>query len=206
MSLTTSANGGTTFAPIPEGTYLAVCNMLVDLGIQYSETYKNTSNKVLIGWEIPELVIELEDGEHTRTISKQYTNSLNESANLRQDLAAWRGRDFTAKELEGFDLRAIIGTSCLISIIHRQGNNGKTYANIASIMALPKGTAKGQLSENALVFDFDKDDLAKIETFPKWIGDLLKKSNTYQDMIAAPAKPATFTQEDYSEDDGEIPF
>ena len=84
--------------------------------------------------------------------------------------------------------------------------NGKTYANIASIMALPKGTAKGQLSENALVFDFDKDDLAKIETFPKWIGDLLKKSNTYQDMIAAPAKPATFTQEDYSEDDGEIPF
>ena len=203
MSLTTSGNSSTSFEPIPEGSYLAVCNMLIDLGEQYSETYKHISNKVLIGWEIPELIIELEDGPHTRTISQQYTNSLNESANLRAALAAWRGRDFTAKELEAFDLRAILGTSCLINVIHRKGNSGKTYANIQSIMALPKTMTPGKLSENALVFDFDKDDLAKIETFPKWIADLLKRSNTYQNMIAAPVPQTAYTEES---DDGQLPF
>lgn len=201
MSLTVNGTSGANIAPIPQGTYLAVCNMLVDLGVQFNEAYKNSSRKVLIGWEIPEETIELEDGTHTRTINKRYTASLNEAATLRQDLAAWRGRDFTPEELAAFDLRSIVGASCMISIIHRE-YNGKTYANVSSIMALPKGTPKGKLSENALVFDLDTATVDDVEKLPRWISDIVKKSVTYQEKTVTPPDVSEFTEED----DGELPF
>lgn len=202
MSLTVNANSASTIAPITEGTHLGVCNMLIDLGMQYNEAYKTTSRKVLVGWEIPDETIELDGGPVPRNISKTYTASLNDSANLRQDLAAWRGRDFTAEELAGFDLHKIVGTSCLLNVIHKE-SNGKTYANISSIMALPKGMPKGQLSEPPVVFDLDTDDLKVVDNFPKWIAERIYKSQTYQDRLTA---KAPVIAELPGQDDGELPF
>ena len=178
MSLTVNANPTSSIAPIKEGTYLGVCNMLVDLGVQYNETYKSSSRKVLIGWEIPEETFTVDGEEKPRVLSKRYTASLDERATLRQDLAAWRGRDFTPEELAAFDLRNIVGASCLINVIHKE-SNGKTYANISSIMALPKGMKKGTLSEPATVFDLDSCTLADIDNLPKWIAEIVKKSQRY---------------------------
>lgn len=202
MSLTVNGNSASTIAPIPQGTYLAVCNLLVDLGVQFNEQYKNSSRKVLIGWEIPDETIELDDGPHSRTISKRYTASLNEAASLRQDLAAWRGRDFTPDELAAFDLRNIVGTSCMVNIIHRE-SNGKTYANISSIMALPKGMPKGKLTENAVIFDLDAASVDDVETLPKWIADIVKRSTTYEEKLIA--KPEMVDIEG-ADGDGELPF
>ena len=114
MSLTVSESGGKSFPILPEGSYVAICNMLVDLGQQYNETYKNSSRKVLIGWELPEETIEINGELVPRTISQRYTASLNEKSVLRRDLAAWRGRDFTAAELEEFNLRNIVGVACML--------------------------------------------------------------------------------------------
>ena len=200
MSLVVSGSAASNIAPIPEGTHLGVCFMLVDIGMQYNETFKNSSRKVVIGWEIPGETIELEDGVHNRTISKIYTSSLNESANLRQDLAAWRGRDFTPEELEAFNLRNIIGTSCLINVVHKEKSNGSKVANIQSIMALPKGMEKGQLSEATVIFDLDTDPLQKVESLPEWISKMIKKSETYEARFSN--KPAMTEVED----DGELPF
>lgn len=207
MSLTVNGSAASNIDPIPEGTHLAVCSMLIDLGMQYSEQYKNSARKVLIGWELPEETIELDDGPHPRTISKRYTASLNERSNLRADLAAWRGRDFTPEELAAFDLRAIVGKSCLINIIHST-REGKTYANIGSVMALPKGMAKGKLDEPPTVFDLDTDQIDLVEKFPKWIGDIIKKSSTYQDRLTPPVTQATAENpfQDLDDSDGELPF
>ena len=209
MSLTVNGSSASSIEPIPEGTHLAVCSMLIDLGMQYSEQYKNSSRKVLIGWEIPEETIELDDGPHPRTISKRYTASLNERSNLRADLAAWRGRDFSPEELAAFDLRNIVGKSCLINITHST-REGKTYANIGSVMALPKGMKGGKLSEPPTVFDLDTDPLELVDNFPKWIGDIIKKSSTYQERLAPPAAQAAdeggTTFQELDDDDGTLPF
>ena len=201
MSLIASAGSGTNYSPIEEGTHLGVCSMMVDVGVQENATYKSKAQKIVIGWEIPGETIELDDGPHPRTISKIYTNSLGESANLRQDLAAWRGRDFTPEELAAFDLRRIVGTSCLINIVH-QDRNGKTYANIQSIMALPKGMAKGQLQEAPMIFDLDTDPLENMAKLPKWVQDMIAKSETYQARLAAPPK----MEEIAGSDEDELPF
>lgn len=200
--LTASASSSASYAPIPEGTYPAVCNMLVDLGMQFNEAYKNTSRKVLIQWQIPEETIEIDGEEVPRTISNRYTLSLGEKASLRADLAAWRGRDFTPQELEAFDLRNIVGAPCLINIIHKD-SNGKRYANISSIMALPKGMPKPQISGEPIIFDLDESPLADVAKLPKWVAEIIYKSTTYQDKISTPP-----TAEDFKElDDSEpLPF
>ena len=71
MSLTVSEKSGPSAPPIPAGTYLAVCSMMIDLGLQYNERFGNTSPKVLIGWEIPGETIEIDGEEKPRMISKQ---------------------------------------------------------------------------------------------------------------------------------------
>lgn len=200
MSLTVNANQSSSIAPIPQGTYLAVCYMLVDLGMQYSEAFKKSSRKVLIGWEVPEETITIDGEERPRNITKQYTASLNESASLRQDLAAWRGRDFTPEELEAFDLRNIVGTSCMINVVHKVKKDGKTFANIQSIMALPKGMPKGELDQKPVIFDLDTAEVEQVDGLPGWIADMIKKSSTYQEKLV---KAPEMTE---AEDDGDIPF
>jgi hypothetical protein len=204
MSLTVNGNSAGEIAPIEEGTHLGVCSMLVDLGLQYSETYKNSARKVLIGWEIPGETVELDDGPHPRTLSKRYTASLNERASLRQDLAAWRGRDFTPEELTAFDLHRIVGTSCLINVIHRE-TNGRTCACISNIMALPKGMPKGKPSDTPIVYDIDADPPEAADRLPKWIAELVKKSETYQARITPPAAQLRELS-DGECGDGELPF
>ena len=199
MSLVVDANSSSNIEPIPEGTYLAVCNMLVDLGEQYNETYKNSSKKVLIGWEIPEETYTNADGEEKpRQITKRYTASLNEKSTLRKDLAAWRGKNFTDEELKKFDLRNIVGKSCLLTIIHKD-NNDRVYAQISSISSLPKGMAKGNLSGEPLIFDLDNDELKLIDFLPEWIAKIIKNSVTYQERTLVPPAIEEI-------DDGEEPF
>ena len=121
MSLTVSQPKQNDFTPIPDGTYLGVCSMIVDLGMIYSETYKKSQRKVMIGWQLPEETIEVNGKPEPRVVTNRYTATLSENGNLYRDLIAWRGRPFTGEELIVFDLVNIIGTSCLRSEERRVG-------------------------------------------------------------------------------------
>jgi hypothetical protein len=101
--------GGGDFQHAPIGTHAARCIRLIDLGTQQGEwqgkpTFKN---QVLVMWELPDELMEAQDDGQPRPfiVSKFYTNSLSEKANLRKDLTTWRGRDFTDDELDRFDLQ-----------------------------------------------------------------------------------------------------
>lgn len=88
----------------PVGTHLARCIKVIDIGTQKGEFQGKVTMKrqVIIGWELPNET--MTEGEHAGKpfgVSKFYTASLNEKANLRADLANWRGRDFTPQELGG---------------------------------------------------------------------------------------------------------
>ena len=202
MSLTVNSGSSASYEPISEGTHLAVCSMLIDLGQQFSEKFGTSSRKVLIAWEIPDETIELDDGPVPRTISTRYTASLNERSILRRDLEAWRGKKFTDEELAGFDLRAIVGKSCLLNVTHTKGQNGKTYANVGAIMSLPRGQAPAKLSEPPVVYDIDADPVEDVEKLPNWIAEIIHKSPSYEEKLNA--KPTFTVVED--DGDGELPF
>lgn len=118
----------TNYEPIEEGTYPAVCVGLYDIGYQYSEKYDKSQRKVIIAWEIMDDDIgdETEGETKHRTISATYTFSFDPKATLRKVLKRWRGREFTEEELDGFDLKNVLGVSCQVQILHSK-KEGNTY-------------------------------------------------------------------------------
>lgn len=186
MSLTVKEAAESSFEPIPEGTYSAVCHLLVDLGVQHNKAFDTSSRKVMLGWLIPEETYVNKEGIAVpRAMYATYTASIGKKAKLRSLLASWRGRDFTQEELEAFNLRNIVGAPCLMNIIHTDGKDGRTYANIAGIMRLPKGMQAAKLSTDPIIFDLDEDPLENLELLPEWIANKVKESETYMDKAAA---------------------
>lgn len=180
-----SDSGGSFEQPEP-GTYAAVCYKIIDIGSQESEYQgqKTVKRQVIIGWELNE---SMSDGRPF-VVSKFYTQSLNDKATLRHDLAGWRGRDFTPDELAGFDAKNILGKPCMLSLTLTD----KGRIKVASVAKLPKGmTAPTQVNPsiflslepaayNAAVFDAQTDKLKTIiMASPEW-QSLAKR-------IAAPA-------------------
>ncbi len=140
MAIVATAGDGKTFAPAPAGVHQGVCVDVVDMGV-LEVTWKGEvkrQHKVRLAWQIDEA--RPEDGERF-LVQKRYTLSLHEKANLRKELESWRGRAFTEDELKGFDLEKLLGVNCFVNIVHAT-KDGKTYANIASIMPLKKGMPK----------------------------------------------------------------
>lgn len=188
---------------IPADTYRAVCYAVIDIGSHYNKAYDKVTRQVLIIWELPDLLMNVQkDGvtkQMPRVISKKYTLSLNEKANLLKDLQSWRGKVFSEQELEGFDLKNVLGANCMIQIIHAQVGEA-TYANIANILPLFKQIPHSQ-SINPLVY-YSLDDIEEIpETVPSWIKELIITSDEYKakyGLSQQEATPATH--------DDDVPF
>jgi len=81
------------------------------------------------------------DGErHPAFLDSYFNATLGEKSTLRAFVESWRGRAFTPEELEGFDLEKLVGAPAYIQVVQvKKGEN--VYANVKSIMRLPKGMA-----------------------------------------------------------------
>lgn len=187
MGLLAKVPEGKKFDPVPEGVYMAVAYSIIDLGTQHNKYYDKDIRQVLITWELPECRGEFErEGEMVnlpRVISQKYTLSLHMKAQLRKDLEAWRGAAFTKDELDGFDLKNVLGASCQLQVIHNDSKDGtKTYANIKALMALPKGV-KRPVAENPLLwFSFEEALTEELpEAIPDWICEVIHESAEWKE-------------------------
>lgn len=195
--------GGKSFEPVSEGVHTAVCVKIIDLGEQRSQLYDKVSRKVMLTWEVTDETIQIEGEDKPRVISKEYTLSLGEKAILRQHLEAWRNKRFSEQELKGFDLANVLGKACQLQVLH----NEKGYANIKTIMAVPKGMPAIQPSGETLYFDLsDKGCLELLDKLPGWIQDKVKESSTYKELVAANVDTENGGFEEIDPDEGELPF
>ena len=191
MSLIAKNKSETKRELIPAGIKTAVCCGIVDLGEQETtwEGRTKVSNRVLFLWEIPKETIETENGPVPRMVSKQFTNSLHEKAALRNMLQAWRGESFPDNPEFDFDMSQMLGQPCMLTVIHKNGKDGTTYAKVDNIMGLPEGLEAPKASR-IISFDFDDPDALNTMTLlPEWIQDRIKHSNTYAVLTARDDKP-----------------
>jgi len=168
---TTAKNSGGDFPKAPVGTHIARCYQVIDLGHQ-KITWQGSekwSHKVMLTWE---LCNELMDDGRPFAVSNRYTLSLAETSLLRPALEAWRGKPFSDEELNGFDVKNVLGAYCMLGVVHHS-EGGKTYANVSAILPLPRGMAKPAPANETLHFDLETDDLAKL---PEWLQKTVKKS------------------------------
>lgn len=172
------SDSGSKYPPVSQGTHQAICYGLIDIGTHYNPTFDKSSHDCVVLWEIPDERIIIKDEEVARVISKKYSLSLHEKANLYKDLVSWRGKAFSLQELEGFDLKTIMGANCLLQIIHNE-KGGKTYSNISAILPLMKGMAP-KVAENEITFFSFAESNTIPATLPNWIQDLIKSSNEWK--------------------------
>ena len=200
MAILARANAGGNYEPIPEGTYTAICYSIIDLGMQVNEKFGNSSHKVMFTWELPDETINIDGEDKPRAISKEYTLSLGEKANLRKELEAWRGKAFTKEEMDGFDVKNVLGKPCQIQIIHKTSATGNVRANISAIMGLPKGMKLGEPTNPTLYFDMtDPKALELFDTLPEWIRTKVAASETWRALKAQDKivnMPGTIIEED----------
>ena len=182
MAIIVSASESNSYTPIEEGTYMAVCFGLIDTGDEYSEKFDKCSPKFMILWELVGAgTITVDGREINRSVSQKYSRSLSPKSNLRKDLRAWRGREFTDDELKRFDMVNILGAPCQIQIIN-QTSNGKTYSNIAAIMNLPKGMPRPIPTQDIVHWDFEENEIGDEAwgAMPPWVRNVIENSETYQ--------------------------
>jgi hypothetical protein len=184
------ASGGGDFQPCAEGTHVAVCNMIVDLGTQPgSALYPEPKPKVYFRFEIPseriEYVKDGQDMEGPRVVGQEYTASMNAKSNLRRDIEAWRGTKFKDDgDAESYDIATLLGKPCLVSVVHKTNAKG-TFANIGAIMALPKGTVAPKAENIPFLYETGND--AAYAKLPAW---LQKKVDGQLSATPAPSTAA----------------
>ncbi|HEY4759348.1 MAG TPA: hypothetical protein VIH42_02080 [Thermoguttaceae bacterium] len=164
------------FQLAPQGTHIARCYMVVDLGSQ--NTPFGAKHKIRVGWEFPNEL--MEDGRPFM-IAKEYTASLHPDSNLAQDLVSWRGRAFTEEELGGFDIFKILGAPCMLTVIHTISKTGKQYANVKTVASLPKGTVKPEPVNDLISFSLDAPDEDQFSKLPEWLSKKINRSTNKQE-------------------------
>jgi len=214
---------GGNFENAPQGTHLARCVGLTGIGSHESD-WKGKARlrtQIIVTWELPYEM--RQDGQPFIT-SQFYTRSLSEKANLRNDLKNWRGRDFTAIELQQFDLKDVLDKGCQVVIT--ENDKGKTY--VTGVAGLPKGTDLPDRHNELKYFDVEEwnGDEAdptfsglseKLQTMVKdslEYGEIVKYGRVLDETERKEAREGTldkpFSTEaeasDESESDDSIPF
>lgn len=213
MSLVAKSEGSS-FVPVPTGMHLARCYRIVDLGTQESTYMGNVKNlhKMMLQFEVHG---EDAQGNPTvtskgepMTVSKNYTVTLADKSNLRKDLQTWRGKDFTAEELRGFELKNVLGQWAMISVVETE-NNGQTYTNIANINPVPAAMKKNGLPEgkNPLkIFQIEEPDMELFDTFSENLQNKIRKAPEWERLHGSVSTGGSATTGSFDDMPDDMPF
>ena len=138
------AKGGESkFRPHSDGQHIAQCADTIDLGeavVAFAMTPKKLVHKCALVFRTGEQ--NPETGELI-DIAAEFTVSMNEKANLRKFLEAWRGKAYTTEEAEGgVPLHKLVGNWALLTIEQKVSKNERRYARIISAVGVPKPMRK----------------------------------------------------------------
>lgn len=135
----TAKGGDTKFRPHPEGQFVGQCVDTIDLG-EKVEQYADAPPKL-----VHKCAIVFRTGERNEQtgdyidIAREFTVSMGELANLRKFLEQWRGKPYTADQIdEGVPLHKLTGNHALLTVSHKISGNQRTYANITACVGVPK--------------------------------------------------------------------
>ena len=179
----------------PAGNHSARCFGVVDVGTQISPMY-GPNHKVMLMFELPDLLVTISGEDQPTIITKEYTLSLSGKANLRHDLESWRGVEFTAKELEGFEVSKVVGAPALLNLTHQTSAKGRKRAVIAAITPLPKGMVAPEPQFEPVKFDLTMGQKSKpFLSLPAWIQKKIQSCQEWTNPAGATAETETPTDE-----------
>jgi len=137
--LTLKKDKGGSYDPHPEGQFVVQCVDMIDLGERVDSYQGRTKivHKVALVFVSDELN---DETGQPFLLSREFSVSLFAKSNLRQFLEGWRGKKYEDGQLEedGLPLHKLVGQVGLATIAHNVSQQGRTYANLQSLVPLPK--------------------------------------------------------------------
>lgn len=193
------------FEQPPAGTHPARCCRVIDLGTQQVDWQGNVKHqhKVVITWELPGEP--MEDGRPF-TANQRYTFSSSDKSHFRNHLESWRGKKFEDGDFGpgGFDIKNLLSVPCLLSIVHTNKND-RVYANVTSVMKVPKGMDVPELMNEPVFLSLapDEFDPNVFDNLSDGLKETIRKSPEYQQLMGGQSTPQNTLPPDL---DDEIPF
>lgn len=165
--------------PVAPGTYTAICVHAIELGEQLSvfKDKKRYSNQIMYVFELVGEFIEVDGEKQPRTLSRTFTFSKSEKSGLRKFVESWQGKKFSNEEFGEFDTNDMVGKEAMIGVVL---NDTGEYANIDSVMGMPKGMSAGVSQSQLIRFDIDPWNQEAFDKLPEWAQEKIKKSTQYQ--------------------------
>ena len=162
---------------VEPGVYFAVCIGVIDLGEQYSEKFKNYSNRVQFVWELPSETIEVDGKQEPKQLSKEFAVATKKNSSLRTFISSWNSKAYTDEEFQEVELFDQIGKARQLNVVLSESGE---YANVDSVMPIPKGFTAPESCTTPILWDMDNWNDEVFKTLPEWVQDKIKKSTQYQ--------------------------
>lgn len=191
--------------PHPAGTYAGRCYSMITLGTTLQADFNGKEKPrtvVKIGFEMP---TETKDDGSPKTISKKYTLSMHENANLRKMLEGWRGKKYTEEEAKAFDITKLLSQPCMLTIVHSEWQ-GRKFANIDSISPVPMVTNPVTKKKEPMYvvppqilateyFSFEDSTMDDFEKLSTYVQQEIKVSREWNEFAARFRMDATVNDE-----------
>jgi hypothetical protein len=203
--LLSEERGSLSIPPLPEDMYDAVCVSIVDLGTQHWEWQGNPKfgQKLHIAWAIANETVDINGEAKPRIVSKEYTHSFGENANLRKDLEGWRGKKFAKGDK--FELKNILGKSCRLLI----GVNDKSNWPVVEAIKPKKFDVQVPTGVSLLFFDLDEWNGGELPSeIPAFVQKKIQASDQYKTRTTGAVQTAPISEATQSpvSDEDECPF
>lgn len=171
------------FKLVPAGTHLARCCQFIHIG-HVPNTFPGATtavvNKIRLTWELPDEtnVFSDEKGAQPFSMSKEYTLSMNDKANLRKVIESWFGAKLSDEEAAEFDTELLVGKPALITITHTVKGD-KTYADVQNVTALPKSMTCPEPINKSSILTWENMSTEDFNKLPPFLQDKMKQAAEY---------------------------
>lgn len=170
----------------PEGTHVARLVRLLHIGTipeEYMGEQKEM-NKVDFSFELLDETHVFKDGEEPKpfVVSKEFTLSMGEKANLRKFVEGMVGKSLGVDEANEFNVESMLGKACLITVKHKTSKKGSIYTDISTASPLMKGQVAKEAFNAPKLLTFTSWDAVYFDSLPEFIKDKIVSSKEYQAM------------------------
>jgi hypothetical protein len=166
------------FKPAPSGAHIGRLIKLIDLGTQDSTYNGETKSKrqIELVFELPE---ELMENGTPYIVSRRVNLLFSEKATLRLMIESWTGGKLSNKDVEEFKLESLVSKLGMLNITHNE-SKGKIYANIQTVMPIPKKTSVPKQVNQSIIFSLDEFDSEIYSTLSNYHKELIKNSPEFK--------------------------
>lgn len=186
-----STNNSGAGQTVPAGTHVARCYQIIHIGT-IVDTYQGEEklvNKVRIVFELPLETADFGKGEQPFSIGRDFTLSMHEKSGLRAFVQGWLGKAMSDAEANKFDIATLLGKECMLNVMHRTANTGRTYADIKGASPLVKGMSCPPLVNSAFLLDYDSEDFdLRFKMLPEWLQNKVSSSAEFSKRLERSAE------------------